>query len=387
MIRRVLTTLLAAASVFLGTVWIASFSYVLSGTVEHQYRYLDFRISDGRVACVYVAADPPEPFAWAPGARSLAMFAKINTNVELDLLSIRARPAICFESLPRGGVDLQNIGALIGFPLWSMFALTAAVPLILLTRSIRNRIRRWRWRRRGRCPSCGYNRAGNTSGVCPQCAGRWRADPCPEDEHTESPTGLARRRPTTRSERMTPRVLTTLLAAASVFLGTAWIASFSYVLSGVLEHQYRYLEFRISEGRVACVCVAVDPAGPFAWASGARSLAMIARINTNVELDLLSSGSTPAVYFESLPRGGVDPKHIGALIGLPLWSMLALTTAVPLMILTRSIRNGMRRWRWRRRGRCPACGYDLTGNTSGVCPECAAEIDTDATAAREESPT
>ena len=24
----------------------------------------------------------------------------------------------------------------------------------------------------------------------------------------------------------------------------------------------------------------------------------------------------------------------------------------------------------RRRGLCPACGYDLTGNTTGVCPEC-----------------
>jgi len=23
-----------------------------------------------------------------------------------------------------------------------------------------------------------------------------------------------------------------------------------------------------------------------------------------------------------------------------------------------------------RRGLCPACGYDLAGNTSGLCPEC-----------------
>jgi hypothetical protein len=36
-------------------------------------------------------------------------------------------------------------------------------------------------------------------------------------------------------------------------------------------------------------------------------------------------------------------------------------------------------WRWMRwhesaqrcwRGQCPGCGYDLTGNVSGVCPEC-----------------
>jgi hypothetical protein len=26
----------------------------------------------------------------------------------------------------------------------------------------------------------------------------------------------------------------------------------------------------------------------------------------------------------------------------------------------------------RARGQCPQCGYDLTGNVSGVCPECGA---------------
>jgi hypothetical protein len=35
-------------------------------------------------------------------------------------------------------------------------------------------------------------------------------------------------------------------------------------------------------------------------------------------------------------------------------------------------------WVWlndrRRRGACPRCRYDLTGNTTGVCPECGARI-------------
>lgn len=30
-------------------------------------------------------------------------------------------------------------------------------------------------------------------------------------------------------------------------------------------------------------------------------------------------------------------------------------------------------WRWRR-GRCPACAYDLTGNVSGTCPECGRHV-------------
>ena len=35
---------------------------------------------------------------------------------------------------------------------------------------------------------------------------------------------------------------------------------------------------------------------------------------------------------------------------------------------------GLVRRKRRRRGCCIKCGYDLTGNTSGVCPECGVEI-------------
>jgi uncharacterized paraquat-inducible protein A len=38
-----------------------------------------------------------------------------------------------------------------------------------------------------------------------------------------------------------------------------------------------------------------------------------------------------------------------------------------------SARRGFRQYRGvlrQDRGLCAACGYDLTGNTSGVCPEC-----------------
>ena len=34
------------------------------------------------------------------------------------------------------------------------------------------------------------------------------------------------------------------------------------------------------------------------------------------------------------------------------------------------VRGPVRRWRRRRRGCCIVCGYNLTGNVSGVCPEC-----------------
>lgn len=47
---------------------------------------------------------------------------------------------------------------------------------------------------------------------------------------------------------------------------------------------------------------------------------------------------------------------------------------IPIAILFRSSRS-YRLTRYRHiRGLCEACGYDLMGNVSGVCPECGTEI-------------
>ena len=53
-------------------------------------------------------------------------------------------------------------------------------------------------------------------------------------------------------------------------------------------------------------------------------------------------------------------------IYVPLW-MLLLAIAIPTAVLF---------WRARRPlpGHCRKCGYDLTGNVSGVCPECGEAI-------------
>ena len=51
-------------------------------------------------------------------------------------------------------------------------------------------------------------------------------------------------------------------------------------------------------------------------------------------------------------------------VAFPLWALALLTGALPAARL-------YRRTRFRRRpGQCAECGYDLTGNVSGVCPEC-----------------
>lgn len=62
-----------------------------------------------------------------------------------------------------------------------------------------------------------------------------------------------------------------------------------------------------------------------------------------------------------------------SIIRFPLWIPALLMIITPI----RSAINGpiMQRRR-KKRGECLHCGYNLTGNTSGVCPECGSDIQT-----------
>lgn len=65
------------------------------------------------------------------------------------------------------------------------------------------------------------------------------------------------------------------------------------------------------------------------------------------------------------------PNWTHVAVGLPTWVFvvgLALTSYL-------SLWNPLRKYRRRKRGECPRCGYDLTGNESGTCPECGRAID------------
>ena len=52
---------------------------------------------------------------------------------------------------------------------------------------------------------------------------------------------------------------------------------------------------------------------------------------------------------------------------IPLWLVFTLLIFYP---VTAFLRGPVRRARRRKRGSCVQCGYNLTGNTSGTCPEC-----------------
>ena len=64
-----------------------------------------------------------------------------------------------------------------------------------------------------------------------------------------------------------------------------------------------------------------------------------------------------------------DNKYSHTVYGVscPWWFGIVAFGTYP---LTAFIRGPVRRWRRRRKGLCIKCGYDLTGNISGVCPEC-----------------
>ncbi len=59
------------------------------------------------------------------------------------------------------------------------------------------------------------------------------------------------------------------------------------------------------------------------------------------------------------------PVQTGVLI--PLWALTLVFGFFPTICWIRRRRRERAR---RKRGLCPACGYNLAGNTSGACPEC-----------------
>ena len=66
------------------------------------------------------------------------------------------------------------------------------------------------------------------------------------------------------------------------------------------------------------------------------------------------------------PMGNPTDPNYSVSIGVPLW-FAALAFAI--LPIGRGVRWRLYRGRIRT-GLCPACGYNLTGNVSGVCPEC-----------------
>jgi hypothetical protein len=65
-----------------------------------------------------------------------------------------------------------------------------------------------------------------------------------------------------------------------------------------------------------------------------------------------------------------EPKKNAHVLGIPCWCLLLPVTFVGAQKL-------MHRRRGAPHGSCANCSYDLTGNVSGICPECGTLLDTD----------
>ncbi|HEV2688413.1 MAG TPA: hypothetical protein VGV35_07655, partial [Bryobacteraceae bacterium] len=77
------------------------------------------------------------------------------------------------------------------------------------------------------------------------------------------------------------------------------------------------------------------------------------------------NGSSQTSYFISY-AGQIHSKGVT----LPYWIIILVTAIAPAFWL----REDLSRRRRLRIGLCQSCGYNLTGNTSGVCPECGTAI-------------
>lgn len=70
------------------------------------------------------------------------------------------------------------------------------------------------------------------------------------------------------------------------------------------------------------------------------------------------------------PRWHLEPFRMAR---VPYWPAILLTGGVSLPFVPRCVRSWGARRR-ARRGLCRSCGYNLTGNVSGICPECGTAV-------------
>lgn len=103
------------------------------------------------------------------------------------------------------------------------------------------------------------------------------------------------------------------------------------------------------------------------WVLPYRGLAWRVATDSFPETHLGPNGYYTGKGSIDVPGRNLNVFHLG----VPLWLTFLVLIAYPAVAF---YRGPLRRYRRRRCGLCVACGYDLTGNVSGVCPECATEI-------------
>lgn len=129
---------------------------------------------------------------------------------------------------------------------------------------------------------------------------------------------------------------------------------------------------RVESGERRAKRVAIYSDGPFVGKSD--SLVFSSETNTTREVISIRAvwGHQITGERNHLRMGRPSPNDpMTQHVSFPLWFLLVLTIAYPVLAV---MRGPLRRWQRRRKGHCANCDYDLTGNESGVCPECGEQL-------------
>ena len=144
----------------------------------------------------------------------------------------------------------------------------------------------------------------------------------------------------------------------------------------------------IEDSRSPFSVAVLDYIPPPAWRTWGRLDFVVKHRSSAHGCDHATGWPLPALWYEigdnwarkpTLPvLGGIPLANGGSVSDVralplrPIWWGLAVDSAC-FGLLAFAAAAGLRRGRGvfrHRRGLCPACGYDLAGNTTGVCPEC-----------------
>ena len=265
--------------------------------------------------------------------------------------------------------------------------------------------RRYRRHTRGLCVRCAYDLTGNTSGACPECG-----TPATIQSHPARADRAAVI--VVWTGKMIRGAIILLLFVAACSMGVLWCASFSVreelwewsgqaqsdsalqtcllpgtgrlpghgFLARIDRDHYRRVYLDAFRGGLAVIYIS-PRAGTYPKA-GTFSCAKRGSIGDELKLGAFEferysttadwRSSCQLVFLQRLLSTRVATSHAWITrVQLPAWAPFVLLGAYP---FTMFMRGPLRRYRRRKRGLCVRCGYDLTGNVSGVCSECGASL-------------
>lgn len=200
----------------------------------------------------------------------------------------------------------------------------------------------------GCCKLCGTPHPHSTGGVCAVCGRRWLK--------LDAVDRLEQRDRRVRNRAQTPRWIRTSLRRLSATAGV--LVYLLYFGTVQLQFDHR----RTTAGQVEWTIRFANHALLVVWEDKSFQ-----QPGSRFSMPWRHGDPSPwyPMYTYTSPGAISGPTIIS--VNLPMWSLCA-SILLPSMALF---------WRYRPfpRGYCQQCGYNLTGNVSGICPECGGPVE------------